>query len=70
MSIQLPDDLHQFIRAMVQNGRFASEEEVIAAALRLLKAEEDRRSATGLGILEVSWSAGVPFLDRLRGQQS
>jgi putative addiction module CopG family antidote len=58
MSFDQPDDLKQFIREMVQSGRFPSEKEVIAAALRLMKAQEERRMATGLGVLEVSWSRG------------
>jgi Arc/MetJ-type ribon-helix-helix transcriptional regulator len=37
MTIKLPDDLERFIRAEVRSGHFASEEDAIAEAVRLLK---------------------------------
>jgi Arc/MetJ-type ribon-helix-helix transcriptional regulator len=37
MTINLPDDLERFIRAEVQNGHFASEEDAVAEAVRLLR---------------------------------
>jgi Arc/MetJ-type ribon-helix-helix transcriptional regulator len=37
MIINLPDDLESFIRAEVLSGHFASEEDAIAEAVRLLK---------------------------------
>src|SRR5438094_510142 len=37
MTIKLPEDLERFIRAEVQSGHFASEEDAIAEAVRLLK---------------------------------
>ena len=36
MTINLPDDLERFIRAEVHSGHFASEEDAIATAIRLL----------------------------------
>jgi Arc/MetJ-type ribon-helix-helix transcriptional regulator len=37
MTINLPEDLERFIRAEVHRGHFASEEDAIAEAVRLLK---------------------------------
>ncbi len=49
MTIHLPKNREQFVRSLVQGGRYASESEVIDEALRLLEqrdskdAEETRR---------------------------
>ena len=45
MNIQLPQNREQFVRSLVQNGRYASEVEVIDEALRLLE-QRDRQSAS------------------------
>ena len=37
MTIHLPDDLKRFIRGEVRSGHFASEEDAIAEAVRLLQ---------------------------------
>jgi Arc/MetJ-type ribon-helix-helix transcriptional regulator len=37
MTINLPEDLERFIRAEVHSGHFASEEDAIAEAVRLLR---------------------------------
>jgi Arc/MetJ-type ribon-helix-helix transcriptional regulator len=37
MTINLPEDLERFIRAEVHSGHFASEEQAIAEAVRLLQ---------------------------------
>jgi Arc/MetJ-type ribon-helix-helix transcriptional regulator len=44
MTIHLPDDLERFIRAEVHNGHFASEEDALAEAVRLLR---NQITATG-----------------------
>ena len=44
MDIQLPEHREKFVRSLVQGGRYASEVEVIAVALRLLE-QRDRQSA-------------------------
>jgi putative addiction module CopG family antidote len=41
MTIWLPEDLERFVQAKVQSGRFASEEDVVAEALRRLQREEE-----------------------------
>jgi putative addiction module CopG family antidote len=45
MTIQLPDDLKHFIQAEVENGHFASEEEVLAEGLRLLRNQLARKES-------------------------
>jgi len=40
MTIQLPEDLRGYIQATVLRGRFASEDEAIAEAVRLLEQRE------------------------------
>ena len=37
MTINLPDDLERFLQAEVHEGRFASEDDAVAEALRLLR---------------------------------
>lgn len=45
MTIHLPEDLERFVQAKVQSGRFASEDDAISEAVRLLRLAEDRASA-------------------------
>jgi putative addiction module CopG family antidote len=45
MSTHLPADLERFIEAKVRSGRFSSSDEVIVAAVRLLRDQEDREEA-------------------------
>jgi Arc/MetJ-type ribon-helix-helix transcriptional regulator len=37
MTVNLPEELQRFIRAQVHSGHFASEEDAIAEAVRLLR---------------------------------
>lgn len=51
MTAHLPRDLEHFVQTQVRSGRYASEEEVVRAALHLLKQSEqgaDTDSGTGL----------------------
>ena len=41
MTIHLTEDRPQLIHSLMQDGRYASEEEVIGEALRLLQEKED-----------------------------
>ena len=41
MNTHLPADLEQFVQAKVRSGRFSSFEEVITAAVRLLREQEE-----------------------------
>lgn len=45
MAIQLSDDRERFVRALVQEGRYGSEGDVIDEALRLLERRDQRRAA-------------------------
>ena len=47
MTIHLPKDLESYIRSKVQSGRYASEEEVVAEALRQLQREDATSAANG-----------------------
>jgi putative addiction module CopG family antidote len=42
MTIHLPEDLEHYVRAKVQSGHFASEEDAITEAVRLLRLAEER----------------------------
>ncbi len=41
MNAHLPADLEQFVQAKVRSGRFSSSDEVISAAVRLLRQQEE-----------------------------
>lgn len=44
MTIHLSESREQFVRSLVQGGRYASEEEVIEAALHLLEQHDRKQS--------------------------
>ena len=46
MTINLPEDLERFLRAEVHRGHFASEEDAIAEAVRLLRRQLSQSIAT------------------------
>jgi putative addiction module CopG family antidote len=48
MNTNLPDDLQRYVQAKVQGGRFASADEAIAEAVRLLRQREDDEEARDL----------------------
>ena len=43
MSISLPAELEKFVRSEVANGRYASTDEVLHEAIRILRARERQR---------------------------
>jgi antitoxin ParD1/3/4 len=45
MNTHLPADVEQFIQAKVQSGRFTSSAEVLTAAVRLLRQQEEAEEA-------------------------
>ena len=45
MNTRLPTDLEQFVQAKVRSGRFASSDEAITAAVRLLRRQEEAEEA-------------------------
>jgi putative addiction module CopG family antidote len=56
MTIQLPDDLERYVQAKVESGRFASEQDAITEAVRLLRLAEERPHST----VEIDASASTP----------
>ena len=44
----LPEDLERYVRSKVESGRFASEDEAITAAVRLLRQREEAQEARTL----------------------
>jgi Arc/MetJ-type ribon-helix-helix transcriptional regulator len=67
MTIHLPDDLEHFLRAEVHRGHFASEEEAIAEAVRLLRHQLSQTAKTTPGTDAVSSaSTSDPLLGALR----
>ncbi len=45
MNAQLPADPEQFVQAKVRSGRFTSSDEAIAAAVRLLRRQQEAEEA-------------------------
>ena len=45
MNTHLPADVEQFIQAKVKSGRFTSSDEVLTAAVRLLRQQEEAEEA-------------------------
>lgn len=81
MTIHLPEHREQFIRDMVQSGRYASEEEVIDQALQLLEQDNEQakldelRRKIVIGIEQADRGDLAPFdpqatLARIRSRQA
>jgi len=81
MTIQLSGEREQLVRSLMQGGQFASEDEVIDAALRLLHdCDEqarlaDLRHEIAIGIEQADRGELAPFdpratLARIRSRQS
>ena len=65
MSIDFSGERERFVRSLVQRGRFASEDEVIDEALRLLRDREEAEQARVLegirqGIEDMNAGRGRP----------
>ena len=52
MNTHLPADVEQFIQAKVKSGRFTSSDEVLTAAVRLLRQQEEAEETR---VLEGIW---------------
>jgi putative addiction module CopG family antidote len=50
MMIHLTEDRERFVRSLIQGGQYASEDEVIAEALRLLQERDEQARADDLAI--------------------
>jgi Arc/MetJ-type ribon-helix-helix transcriptional regulator len=67
MTINLPDDLERFLRAEVHRGHFPSEEDAVAAAIRLLRNQVGQRGRPeAVGVEAGSASAPDPVLGAMR----
>jgi antitoxin ParD1/3/4 len=81
MMSQLSEEREQIVRSLMQDGGFASEDEVIDTALRLLQEHgeqarlADLRREIAIGIEEVDRGELAPFdphatLERIRARQA
>lgn len=81
MTIQLSGDREQLVRSLMEDGRFASEDEVIDAALQLLQEQDEQAKLAGLrrevavGIDQANRGELAPFdphatLERIRSRQA
>ena len=66
MQISISGEMEQFIRAKVSSGQFASDDEVVAGALELLK-ETERLSDQDIETLRAEIQKGVDELNRGEG---
>jgi putative addiction module CopG family antidote len=53
INIHLPNDVNEFVRNLVVNGRYESEEAVIAEGLRLLMSREQLRAEVAKGVKQL-----------------
>ena len=63
ISIQLPTDLDQFVQAQVASGDFRSEQELLEAAVRLLRDRAEQKMAR-LSDLKRELQIGIDQLER------
>jgi putative addiction module CopG family antidote len=62
MNVELPSDVTDFVRELIVAGRFASEREAIAEALRLLQSREQLRG--GLRTDSGNWTTASGWTGR------
>jgi putative addiction module CopG family antidote len=55
MTIHLPEELERYILGQVQTGRFASADDAIAEAVRLLQQRGQEEAAPGGALTEEEW---------------
>jgi len=53
MNVDLPSDVDEFVKELVLNGRFSSEQEAIAEGLRLLRSREQLRADVAKGFKQL-----------------
>jgi antitoxin ParD1/3/4 len=63
MNISLTPELERSVRALVEEGRYGNQSEVLRAALRLLLREEDQRKAK-LEALRAAVQVGIDEFER------
>jgi putative addiction module CopG family antidote len=50
MNLQLSNEIHEFVRMLVHQGRFQSEEAAVVEGMRLLMLQENLRSQIQKGV--------------------
>ncbi len=71
MNINLPNDFNEFVKNIVVEGRFESEEAVIVEGLRLLMSREELRREIAKGIKQLDegdWIDGDTVFRELHEQ--
>lgn len=59
MNVDLPNDVHQFVKHLVVSGRFQSEEEAVAEGIRLLMSREQLRGEVAQGFQQLDGGLGI-----------
>ena len=54
MNVSLTDELHEFVKAKVESGRYTSASEVVREALRIMEQTDEAR----LAFLRRAWAEG------------
>jgi len=68
MNVELPSDVTDFVRDLVVTGRFASEEDAVTEAFRLLKSREQLRVDVAEGFRQLDdgeWIDGEEVFEEL-----
>ena len=65
MTIHLPEDLERYVQMKIRSGRFASEDEAIGEAVRLLRQNEEAGAQPGEEESDVADASAVPAWKRV-----
>lgn len=57
MNLNLPTEAHEFVKGLVAQGRYQSEEAAVVDGLRLLMGREKLRNEIGIGIHQLDYGA-------------
>jgi Arc/MetJ-type ribon-helix-helix transcriptional regulator len=61
MSIDISPEHREFVRVELESGRFASEQELVAEAIELLRARQNLLAKLDLGIAQLDRGEGVTY---------
>lgn len=70
MTIHLPEDLERYVQGQVHNGHFASADDAIAEAVRLLRQRLQDHTASRRPLTEEEWESRLINAGLLQGQRS
>ncbi len=62
MRIHLPEELQLYVQTTVQSGRFASEEEAVTEAVRMLRQSEEVKRQSAVAGPEPAWRKVVELM--------